>query len=167
MTKNWKILARTTKGEKMPPETFFEFNFSCPLASVLLAVACGLFLYSLATIEVVLQVNKTEQKYIHLMNGEREERGGLKSIERSMKYVRLSVPFLFIDFSGFPPLVFAAAQLLWTLLSCNAVSLFSNSTFSSFFLARSNDFTFLSLFFIIFSLDFFFHHETWAGDSLA
>lgn len=37
---------------------------------------------------------------------------------------------------------------------CNAVSLFSNFTFLFFFLARSNDFTFLSLFFIILSFSF-------------
>lgn len=109
------------------------------------------FFFPRAAQIVVLQVNKKEQKYIHLMNGEWRVEEGLKweFIERSMKYVRLFVPFLFIDFSGFP---FALEHFFLSCCSiavntehCNAVSLFSNF----FSLARSNDFTFLSLFFII------------------
>lgn len=162
MTKNWEILAGV---EKIRPTDVRCFSYVVPksASSWPVAIACELFSLlapksSPNSCTASLQVNKkTEQNYIHLLNG--EEKLGLKweFIERSMKYVRLSVPFLFIDFSGFR-LHFCSFLLAACTIAVNTprsslqrhIALFRFHIFPFyFFLGAFERFHILSLFFII------------------
>ena len=122
-------------------------NFSIAFAqlSFFLYLACGMFFvqfslfilpkpHSKAAQIVVLQVNKKEQKYIHLLNGRKGERGIIVGVYRKEHEICATLCAIFIHrllgvFFSLSLLFLSTARLLWTLLTATPYRYFPISQF--------------------------------------
>lgn len=150
----WQKIEKYWPGEEetKKSESLLLFHFSpptIPRAFLYLAIACGLLTHSPPAQIVVLQVNKENKSTFIFRTA---KCGAIKVGEVYRKEHEICATFraIFIHrLLGFFSLLGSFFVLAVNTPHCNAVSLFSNFKFLRFFLARSNDFTFLSLFFII------------------